>query len=481
MKPNSSKKIVSRRQFLISGSLLAGATLAACAAPPAQAPAPAAPAAEQPAAEAPAAEAPAEPAPEAEPTVAIGEYGTGDNPTVIWHGLGGADGATFATMMGDFAKENNTAVRSETYGWDVFFQKYPTAVAAGTPPDVGLFHVGETPQMQSIGIMQPLDDIFFNTGKIPKDDFVKVIMDALTIEGKTYAVPFDNHGWNGYVNTQLLKDAGFDAATPPKNGDEFIQWAIKLTMDESGKRPDESGFNPDKVKQWAWHQSWNRFTYPSILGMYGTGVFDAESNKATLNSEAAVNALQYTHDLFYKHRVAPAPLPGVPGGGDFMKTNSLAFWWDGTWALNFFKDNPDIQKVTIAAPFTSFAPDGTIAQKIEGHILSIPTGVKPEAQERAVNLIQWLSDNGKTWAQSGQIPARLSVQQDPEVQGIWSVKSAAENFSKYGKADTPHKAYTEILTAWEAAIGAAMANVKPLKEALDEGNAAIQAILNRTA
>lgn len=475
MKSDRSKKTLSRRQFLINGSLLATATLAACAAPAAQ---PAAPAAEQPAA--PAEEKPAEPAVEAEPTVAIGEYGTGGTPTVIWHGLGGADGATFATMMADYAQKNNTSVRSETYGWDVFFQKYPTAVAAGTPPDVGLFHVGETPQMQSIGVMMPLDDIFFNTGKIPKDDFNKVIMDALTIEGKVYAVPFDNHGWNGYVNTQILKDAGFDAASLPKNGDEFIQWALKITTDESGKHPDESGFNPDKVKVWAWHQSWNRFTYPSILGMYETGVFDPESNKATLNSEASVNALQFTHDLFYKHRIAPAPLPGVPGGGDFMKTNSLAFWWDGTWALNFFKDNPDIQKVTIAAPLNSFAPDGTIAQKIEGHILSIPTGVKPDAQERAVSLIQWLSDNGETWAQSGQIPARLSVQEKESVQSIWSVKSAAENFEKYGKADTPHKAYTEILTAWEAAIGAAMSNVKPLKEALDEGNAAIQAILDRT-
>lgn len=477
MKSIHSKKIVSRRQFLLGTSLIATAALAACAAPTT---APAAPAVEQPAQPA-AEEKPAEPAPAAEPTVAVGEYGTGGTPTVIWHGLGGADGATFAKMMEDYARQNETSVRSETYGWDVFFQKYPTAVAAGTPPDVGLFHVGETPQMQSIGIMMPLDDIFFNNGLIPKDDFNPVIMDALTIDGKIYAVPFDNHGWNGYVNTKILKDAGLDPDNLPKNGDEFIQWGLKITTDENGKHPDESGFNPDKVKVWAWHQSWNRFTYPSILGMYGVGVFDPESNKATLNSEQAVAALQYTYDLFYKHRVAPPPLPGLPGGGDFMKTNSLAFWWDGTWALNFFKDNPDIQAVTIAAPLNSFAPDGKIAQKIEGHILSIPTGVKPDAQERAVKLIKWLSDNGETWATSGQIPARLSVQKKDSVQSIWSVKSAAENFEKYGKADTPHKAYTEILTAWEAAIGAAMSNVKPLKEALDEGNAAIQAILDRTA
>jgi ABC-type glycerol-3-phosphate transport system substrate-binding protein len=177
--------------------------------------------------------------------------------------------------------------------------------------------------------------------------------------------------------------------------------------------------------------------------------------------------------------VAPPPLPGLPGGGDFFETNSLAFWWDGTWALNFFKDNPEVQEVTIAAPLSSFSPDGTIVQKIESHIMSIPTGVVDAALERGADLIEWLSNNGKTWAQSGQIPARLSVQQDPEVQAIWSVKSAAENFAQYGRADTPHKAYVEILTAWEAAISAAMTNTTPLQQALDEGNTTIQAILDR--
>ena len=60
--------------------------------------------------------------------------------------VGGADGAVFATMLQTFAKDNNTAIRSETYNWDVFFQKMPTAVAAGTPPDWTIFHAAEVPQ-----------------------------------------------------------------------------------------------------------------------------------------------------------------------------------------------------------------------------------------------------------------------------------------------------------------------------------------------
>ncbi len=150
MSSKVSQKALSRRQFLLaSGTLLTGAALAACT------PAPAAPAAKpaEPAAEKPAEKAaePVAPAADAVPTPAVGEYGTG-TPTVIWHGLGGADGAVFATMLQDYAKTNNTAVRSETYNWDVFFQKFPTAVAAGTPPDWTIFHAAEVPQMSAQGI-----------------------------------------------------------------------------------------------------------------------------------------------------------------------------------------------------------------------------------------------------------------------------------------------------------------------------------------
>ena len=491
MKTDSEKKTLtasrlSRRKFLFTtGTLIAGATLAACAAPAAAPAAPGATAAAPAAGEAtaaPAAGAATEvPPPAPEPTVAIGEYGTG-TPTLVWHGLGGADGAVFATMLQDYSKTSGAAVRSETYDWDVFFQKYPTAVAAGTPPDWVIHHAAEIPQMASQGIMMPMDDVFYAATKIDKNDFGKPIMDVATVDGKTMAVPFDNHGWNCYVNTKLMEGTGFDADNMPKNGDEFIKFALKATTDEAGKHPDESGFNADKTKVWALHFSWPRFTMPSTWFQFNEGKggqYDAATNKALLDSEKSVAAVQYWHDLMYKHKVVPPALPGVPSSYDLFKTNSLAIMWDGTWSLTFFKDNPDIEKVTRAVPMNSLSPDGTGGQKIDSHIMSIPVGVKEEKIGPAIKLIQWLSDNGKTWATSGQIPARLSVQQDPAVQGIWSVKAASEAFAKQGYAETPHKAYIELQTAWETAVSAALANTTPVKEALTTGAQTIQAVLDR--
>jgi ABC-type glycerol-3-phosphate transport system substrate-binding protein len=486
------KKSLSRRQFLIGAGLIsAAATLAACGAPaapaapaaekPAEKPAEPAAVEEKPAEPAPAEEKPAEePAPAAEPTAAVGEYGSGGTPTVIWHGLGGADGAVFATMLQTYAKDNNTSIRSETYNWDVFFQKFPTAVAAGTPPDWTIFHAAEVPQMATQGVVIPLDDVFYKANSIGTDDFSPAVMSVLTHEGKVMAVPFDNHGWSCYVNTKVIKNAGLDPEKLPANGQEFIDWALKIVVDEAGKHPNEDGFNPDKTKVWALDFSWPRFTMPSTWFQFQGGkAGQFEDKTAKLNSEKSVAAVQYWHDLMYKYKVVRPALPGLPWSGDLMKTDAMALWWDGTWSLGFFKDNPELEAVTKAVPLNSLAPDGFGAQKIDSHIMAIPTGAKDDQIERAVKLMAWLSNNGKTWATSGQIPARLSVQKDPDVQAIWSVKAAAEAFNKQGFTEAAHPAFIELQTAWETAVGAALSNTEPLKEALDKGNDAIQAILDR--
>src|SRR5205807_1759697 len=71
------------------------------------------------------------------PTVGIAEIGQGSKQVVFWHGLGGADGKTMQEMLKQYATEKgDTTVRSETYDWNVFYQKLPTSVVAKTPPDM---------------------------------------------------------------------------------------------------------------------------------------------------------------------------------------------------------------------------------------------------------------------------------------------------------------------------------------------------------
>jgi ABC-type glycerol-3-phosphate transport system substrate-binding protein len=498
MENENERRLVSRRKFLaVAAAGFGTLALAACggstpdaAAPTAAgaAPAPAATAAgEAPAAAtAPAAEA-ATAAPDANalptevPTPTPLVLGTGGQKVTIWHGLAGADGATFVQMLGTYsASKPDITLSSELFSdWGVFYQKLPTATAAGTPPDVGIMHSWAIKQFADQGILQDADTLFFSGGVLPKDDFNPGLIEAITVDGKTQAVPFDNHGWLNWVNTKVIKDAGLDPNNLPKNGEEFIPWAKKIVVDDAGKHPDEDGFNPDRVKVWATHSSWQRFTMVSTIWQFGGGLFTDDGKTSLVNDPKTIAAVQYWTDLIFKHHVAPPAVPGIASPPDLFKSNSIALMWDGTWSLNFFKDNPDAQAVVQPSYINSLAPDGKQAVRFDSHMLVVPNGVADPNLAAGKDLVKWLSDNGETWATSGQVPARLSVQKSPKVQEIPSGKAAAAQFLEIGRPGQSHKAINEIVTAYEAGFSAALAGTTPPDQAMNEAHTAVQAILDR--
>ncbi len=419
--------------------------------------------------------------PAAEPTPVINNFGECDDPLILWHGLTGSDGAVFAELLQQFSEANpDVCLNSEGYPWDIFFQKYPTAVAAGTPPDLVIFHAAEVNQMANEGLMVPMDDLMFADGTLDVANFNEVLMEQLTINGQIMAVPFDNHGWLLWYNTKLMEDAGLDPNVLPANGAEFIEMAQKLTTDINGKHPNEEGFDKDNVDVWAIDYTWPRYTVPTTLWQYGAAVVSPDGTTATLDSPEAIAAVQYWHDLMYKYYVAPPAVPGKMWAGDLYKNNKLVFMWEGTWTGGFMRDNPDVAAVTKTAFINSLAPDGNQAVKLDSHIFSIPTGADEAGMAVSKRLMSFLLENGAYWATSGQVPALKSVQALPEVQAIPSVAMAAEQFNAIGRTDTSHKAFIEIQTAWETAVGNALASPDAdVAAALQAGNEQIQAILDR--
>lgn len=464
---------------IVSMLMVVAMLLGACAPAAAPTAAPAEPGGQ--ATEAPAAEVPTEaPVVAAEPTAVVGQFGECDDPLVLMSGLTGTDGAVFATLLEQFAKDNpDICVSSEMFVWDTFFQKYPTAVAAGTPPDMVIFHQSEVTQMAAQGLMLPMDDIF-NDGTLNKDDFNAALMDGVTYEGKIMAVPFDNHGWLLWYNTELIKAAGLDPDNLPKNGDEFIEWGQKLTTDVNGKHPTDEGFDKDNVDVWAMEFTWPRYTVPSTLWQFGARVISEDGKTATLDSPEAIAAIQFWHDMMYKYYIAPPAVPGKMWAGDLYKNDRLVFMWEGTWTQGMMLDNPDVAAKTKTAFLNSLAPDGKQAVKFDAHIMSIPVGVDDDGIQKAKTLMAYLVKNGAFWSTSGQVPALAEVQKSEEVLSRPSVANAAEQFNAIGQTDMQHKAFIEIQTAYETAVGNALASATAdVAAELKKGNEVIQAILDR--
>ncbi|MGB7539627.1 MAG: extracellular solute-binding protein [Anaerolineales bacterium] len=417
----------------------------------------------------------------AEPTAVVNVFGTCDDPLTLWSGLTGTDGAVFAELLQAFAAETpGGCVESQGYVWDTFFQKYPTATAAGSPPDMVIFHATEVAQMASQGLMMPLSDIMYADGSINPADYNKSLMDAITVDGQIMAVPFDNHGWLLWYDKNLITGAGLDPNNLPKNGAEFIEWAQKITTDVNGKHPLDAGFDKDNVQVWAHEFTWTRYTEPITMWQFGGGVLSPDSKEVWLDKPETIAAIQYWHDLMYKYYVAPPAVPGKMWAGDLYKNGRLAFMWEGTWTMGMMNDNPDVWARTGVAFINSLAPDGKQAVKFDSHVMVIPAGVDADGIAKAKALMIWLSKNGAAWAKSGQVPANIKTQQDPVVQANTSVAMAAKEFNEIGRTDMATKYFIEIQTAYETAVGNALATADAnVAEALKAGADAIRAILAR--
>ena len=471
-------KVSSTKRLWLSLSLLVilAMVLSACgSAEPAATTAPGEVATEAGATEAPTAD------PNAVPTPVVNAFGTCDDPLVLWHGLTGTDGAVFATLLEQFAKENpDVCINSEGYPWDIFFQKYPTATAAGQPPDMVIFHAAEVQQYADQGLMTPLEDLMYKDGSVKKEDYNPTLIDQITVDGQTMAVPFDNHGWMLWYNKDLITKAGLDPDNLPKNGTDLIPWAQKITTDVNGKHPTDEGFDKDNVQVWAFEFTWPRYTVPSTLWQFGGGVLAPDNKTVILDTPESIAAIQYWHDLMYKYYVVPPAVPGKMWAGDLYKNDRLALMWEGTWTRGFMNDNPDVWAKSGVGYLNSLAPDGKGAVKFDSHVMVVPAGVDEAGQAKAKTLMAWLAKNGAAWANSGQVPAVISVQQSLDAEKYPSVAMAAEEFNAIGSTDMASKYFIEIQTAYETAVGNALASPDAdVAAELKKGAEQIRAIVAR--
>ncbi len=461
MLKQTSRQRLSRRQFLLSTTAaVTGLALAACAPPTSPAPA---------------AEAPAD-APEPTPTPSISSIGTGENEVVFWHGLGGADGKTMTELLEVYAQENSdVTVQQELLTWSIFYQKVPTAVIAGNPPDMIITHEWAIGQFGARNVLRPADDIYDLFG-FSEDDFIPFAYKNIIYEGQPLGILLDNHGQGAYINLELFEEAGIDPDTSPQNRAEFMDMMTQLTRDANGNTPADSGFDPENIHQWAFTWTFfHRWCMLSTMWQHGGDTISEDGALSLIDSDEVRDSLQFWHDVIYKHHIM-----AVPTGfdrRDAYTNNRLAMYVNGSWDLNFIRDQ-GLEDKTRAWYAPQVGPVGP-AVWMSAHVMAIPTGVDEEGDALAANLIGWLSDHGLQWADSGQPPARISQQNSDQLQSHWHTGVFARQFQDIGRMETPHQNISEIQEAYESEFEAAITNTKSVDEAIATAHERVQKVLDR--
>ncbi|MBY8872942.1 ABC transporter substrate-binding protein [Micromonospora sp. PLK6-60] len=370
----------------------------------------------------------------------------------LWNGFTGGDGDIFKKLVQQFNTEHqNIAVAVTTYQWEDYYSKLPGAVSSGNGPDIAVMHMDQLATFAARGVINELDDVA-KTLELNEGDFAPTVWKGGLYNDKRYGIPLDMHPLGFYYNKAVMQKAGLDPEKPPTTKDDFTAALAEL------KKAGVPGFWVSPF------QFTGGMTFYSLLHQWGGTLFDGEVQKATFNSDPAVEACTFLVDMI-KQGYSPA---NVGQDADYLalKAGKNAFNFNGIWQINDIAKDPNAQIGVAELPqlgtqkaawanshnFTIVKQRGADNNKISG----------------AKVFINWLSEHSLDWAKGGQIPARKEVRESADFKAIPNVATLAPELD-YAAFPPAAPGLGEVILTFYNAFNEAALNKKSPKQALDDG------------
>ncbi len=185
----------------------------------------------------------------------------------FWDLFGGGDGVRMADMLTKFQQGHpELGFQHVTLAWgNPYYTKLSLATLGDQPPDVGVSHASRLPTFIGSNLLQELTpDVLAKHGLTP-DKFSEKAMQAVTFNGKQYAVPLDTHPFVLFYNTDICKKAGLldaDGNLKSMDGpDTFVQAltaaqkqgerSTAASWPSPTRRPPTGGSSSRSILSWA--------------------------------------------------------------------------------------------------------------------------------------------------------------------------------------------------------------------------------------
>ena len=432
--------------------------------PPAatEAPATEAPATEMPATEAPteapgATEAPATEAPAGTVACPAGVEGMA---LEMWSPFTGPDGDEMTALADRFSSENTCGITVAHVAQPEYVQKLEAAAAAGQLPALTAVRAINVGQLAARNVLKPFGpEAMAVLGEELAGDFPEDLWKLGEYKGERYSIPLDVNPLVMFYNKDLFEQAGIELpGAEPWTSEQFEDALAKL--EAANVTPVSLGTAFQAAALWQ-----------ALIRQYGGSLTDEAGTTATYNSDAGVQALEKIKELRDKYT------PEVSGTGDpevnVFKQGNVGMTFHGPWWIS------DLAKLD----FVGFAPLPTIGDQPAtwggSHQLSLTTD-DPTTQAAAAVWIKWLSDNSSEWAKAGQVPARTSAREDPELATIAPPVSSILESANTVVIVPPVPALEPAL--WDqfgpVIDGYLAGDVTDARAALDEANAKSQQVID---
>ncbi|WP_062217901.1 sugar ABC transporter substrate-binding protein [Streptomyces sp. NBRC 109706] len=329
-----------------------------------------------------------------------GASGSGDSGHLrvsVWGGEGEEE--AYGARLGVVTEQySDITTKLEVYPNDAYAQKVQTIISGGSGLD--LMQVAEEVHVYSSkNQLLPLDELLDEAG-IDLDALVgRTRADIYRYEGQTYAIPDRSGSIILFYNRAHFDAAGVDHPTADWTWDDLVAAATELTDPGAGRW----GFGGVT----SYHQWWS-FVYQN-----GGRILD-EEGRPTVNSDAAVEALQFCGDLALRLGIAPTAeqlanfAGGEASGTTLFAAGNASMNLSGFWNVPGLLEGGEID--FDVAPIWR-GPTGIQAVAPYGSAFAIPRNSKN--QRAAFSALQVLSSPaGQEYyaVTGGDVPANLEVQ-----------------------------------------------------------------------
>ncbi|HMK97287.1 MAG TPA: ABC transporter substrate-binding protein [Acidimicrobiales bacterium] len=287
--------------------------------------------------------------------------------------------------------------------------KILTAISGGTPPDiVDLGTSLEIGEWASRGALLPMAP-FISSSRLNTGVYVPSALDALTVNGQLYGLPFMDFDVGLLYNKTLFKQAGLNPNDPPTTTEQLQSDAFKLTRQDKNGRITQLGFLPDYPGQ----SNGQVCTLEDMGWDFGGQWYNEKTHAITANAPQNIAALSYEVSFYKKY--GPSNMADFESSAgayltanDPFESGKLAMVYDGPWALQYIEANrPSLASQIGVAPFP--APAGMSALRgttfIDSNPQVIPRGASDPSA--AFAFIKWETTSPEVTATFAQLVANL--------------------------------------------------------------------------
>lgn len=251
------------------------------------------------------------------------ERGAGKTDIEFWcYGSGGANNpcGEFWMETGRLFEKANPGVRVKVVSdipHNPYFSVLTSRFLGGKAPDVFIVDDGVISELANEDQLMPLEDFIHNDKVYRAEDFPASMVQDGYVGGKRYSIPWNGAGGCIYYRTDIFAAAGVE---PPKTWEDLLI-VCRALQEKAGLKYPLALFPTQAfwMMPWVWQNE--------------ARIFSPDLKRVVIDSPEFIEAVQFVHDLMYKHGVVDPTLAMGTKHPDLWSTGQAAMIIDGTWRI----------------------------------------------------------------------------------------------------------------------------------------------------